>query len=56
MFKNSESLRIVHKIQEKIHEETKGMNAEEKVAYINQHADEVAQKYGLKLRKVSHIR
>lgn len=55
MFRDSKSLKMVHDIQEKIYEKTKHMTSAEKIAYINKAADEVEKKYGLKLRKASHV-
>ena len=53
MYKEPESMRMIHKIQEKIYEETKHMTSEEKNAYIRKGAEELKKKYGLKLKKVS---
>lgn len=54
MYKESESLRKLHKIREQMYEETKHMTAEEKIVYINSAADAVEKKYGFKLRKATH--
>ena len=55
MYKEPEPMRMIHAIQEKIYEETKHMTAEEQIAYIHKGAEEFKKKYGLKLRKASHV-
>ena len=55
MYNGSESMRELHKIREQMHEKTKHMSVEEKIAYINQKAEEAEKKYGLKLRKASRV-
>lgn len=56
MRRESQGMNELHKIREQIHEETKDMNIEEKIAYINKEADEVEKKYGLNLRKTLRVR
>lgn len=55
MYQEPEPMREIHKIREQMHEEMKGMTAKEKVAYIHKCAEEAEKKYGLKLRKASHV-
>jgi hypothetical protein len=54
MSKEPEAMRMIHKIQEEIYEDTKHMTVVEKVAYINKEAREAEKKYGLHLRKAAH--
>jgi len=44
-------MREIHEIQEKIYEEEKGMNAEEKIKVLHKEAEEARKKYGLKIKK-----
>ena len=45
------AMREIHEIQEKIYEEEKGMNAEEKIKVLHKEAEEARKKYGLKIKK-----
>ncbi|MFQ5835443.1 MAG: hypothetical protein ACE5HR_05945 [bacterium] len=56
MYKESETMRQIHQIQEKIYEETRHMTVEEKIEYINKTAEEVEEKYSLNLKKVLPVR
>ena len=56
MYKESEAMREIHKIQEKLYEEMRGMTDKEQVAYINKIAEEAERKYNLNLRKVTHVK
>lgn len=54
MYRESEAMREIHKIQEKLYEEMKYMTDKQQVEYINRRAAEVEKKYNLNLRKVAH--
>lgn len=56
MYRESESMNELHKIREQMHEDTKNMTIEEKIAYINKVADEANKKYDLHLRKAANAR
>lgn len=56
MYKEPEPMRQIHQIQEKIYEETKHMSGKEFIAYIHRCAEEAKKKYGLNLRKATHIK
>ncbi|MDO8749049.1 MAG: hypothetical protein Q7J72_08065 [Candidatus Omnitrophota bacterium] len=56
MFKEPKPMREIHEIQEKIYEEHKNMTSKEKLAAIHSESEEAAKKYGLSLRKVSHVK
>lgn len=47
----SEDLREIHEIREKIYEETKHLSPEERAEQTNKIGREVAEKYGLKIRQ-----
>jgi predicted neutral ceramidase superfamily lipid hydrolase len=51
MYKEPEAMREIHKIQEKIHEETKHMTPKEYIKYIHRAAERTKKKYGLRFRK-----
>jgi|GEM_PF-1277578 hypothetical protein len=54
MSKEPEAMRMIHKIQEEIYEDTKHMTVAQKVAYINKEAQELEKNYNLHLRKTAH--
>lgn len=55
MHKEPEAMRQIHEIQEKIYEKTKNMTKEEFLKYVHKSAEEAKKKYGIKLRKPSHV-
>lgn len=56
MFKEPKPMKEIHKIQEKLYEEQKKMSDKEKLAALHREAEETEKKYGLTLRKVSHVK
>jgi len=50
-YKEPESMREVHEMQLKVHEEMKGLTFEEKVAKMHKTAQHMMKKYGLKFKK-----
>ncbi|MFA4888436.1 MAG: hypothetical protein WC628_02525 [Candidatus Omnitrophota bacterium] len=56
MLKEPRPMREIHEIQEKLYEERKKMSSEEKIAAIHLEAEEAEKKFGLTLRKVSHVK
>lgn len=56
MLKELKPMREIHEIQERIYEEHKNMTSKEKLAAIHRESEEAAKKYGLALRKVSHVK
>lgn len=51
MFKESESMRRIHRIRERMYEETRGMTVKEYLDYVHKAALHADKKYGLKLKK-----
>lgn len=56
MLKEPKPMREIHEIQEKLYEERKRMSRKEKLAAIHREAEEAKKKYGLVLRKASHVK
>jgi len=54
MYRETEAMKEIHRIQEKIYEETKGMSNQEEINYIHKNALELEKKYGFKLKKAAH--
>jgi hypothetical protein len=54
MFRESESIKELHIIREKMYENTKHMSGKEFIEYIHKKAEGMEKKYGLKLAKASH--
>lgn len=55
MYKEPKPMREIHEIQERLYEEQKNMTDEKKLEALHREAEEAKRKYGLKLRKVSHV-
>ncbi len=55
MYKEPKPMKEIHEIQEKIYEEMKNMTDKEKIETIRREVEKTEKKYGLKLRKVSHV-
>ncbi len=49
--KETEAMREIHEIRERLYEEEKHLSRKEKVAKIRREAQEACEKYGLKFRK-----
>lgn len=56
MLKEPRPMREIHKIQEKIYKEQKNMTDKEKLEALHREAEEAEKKYGLSLKKVSHVK
>ncbi len=56
MIDEPKAMQEIHEIRQKLYEKTKGMTTQEFIAYMHQAAEEAAQKYGLKLRRLSKHR
>lgn len=50
--KEPKAMAEIHKIREKMYYETRGMTESEKRGYFNKKAENLKQKYGLKLRTI----
>lgn len=50
MFKEPKAMREIHKIQEKIYEEEKGLTSAQRVGRVKEEARKFMEKYGLKSR------
>ena len=48
MFKEPKAMREIHKIQEKLYEERKGLTAEQEIRLIRDNAQKMKEKYGIK--------
>ena len=48
MFKEPKAMREIHKIQEKLYEERKGLTSEQEIRLIRENARKMKEKYGLK--------
>lgn len=55
MYKEPRPMREIHEIQEKLYEEEKGLSAKERIAKIHKEAQEAIKKYGIKLKRPSHV-
>ena len=55
MYKEPEAMREIHRIREKMYEETKGMTVKEYLNYIHKAAKAAEKKYGLKLKKATKV-
>lgn len=56
MYKEPKPMREIHKIQERISDEEKRMTDKEKLDAIYRESEEAEKKYGLSLKKVSHVK
>ena len=50
MFKEPKAMREIHKIQEKLYEERKGLSAEQEIRLIRENARKVREQYGIKFK------
>ena len=48
MFKEPKAMREIHKIQEKLYEERKGLTDEQEIRLIKESAQKIKGKYGIK--------
>ncbi len=48
--KETEAMREIHEIRERLYEEEKGLSVTEKIAKIKRESREATEKYGLKFR------
>ncbi|MCB4792743.1 MAG: hypothetical protein LHV68_12785 [Elusimicrobia bacterium] len=53
-YKEPESMREIHEIRLKLHEEEKNLSIEEKIAKIHKEAQEAIKKYGIKFKTKKH--
>ena len=51
MYKETEAMKDVHRIQEKIYDETKNMSVRDELDYIRRNSREVQEIYGFTLKK-----
>ena len=56
MYKEPKPLKEIHRIQEKLHNEEKGLSSKEKIKLIHCEAEEARKKYGFVLKKVSYAK
>jgi hypothetical protein len=50
MFKEPKAMREIHKIQEKLYEERKGLSDEQEIRLIRENARKLMEKYGFRSR------
>ncbi|MEW5759124.1 MAG: hypothetical protein AB1755_06665 [Candidatus Omnitrophota bacterium] len=55
MYREPRPMQEIHKIQEKIYEETKDLSDRKLIEYFHRKAESAERKLGLKLRKATHI-
>lgn len=55
MYKEPETMREIHRIQERLYEKMKDMTDREQVEYINRIAEKTERKYNLQLKKVHRV-
>lgn len=55
MYKEPKPMREIHEIREKLYEENKGLSHKEHIAKIHKEAEEAIKKYGIKLKRPSHV-
>ena len=48
MFKEPKAMREIHKIQEKLYEERKGLTVDQEIRLIRENARKIKAKYGIK--------
>ena len=48
MFREPKAMREIHKIQEKLYEERKGLTSEQEIRLIRENAQIMKEKYGIK--------
>ena len=53
MYKEPKPMQEIHKIQERLYEEEKGLSSEERIKKIHKEAKKAIKKYGLKLKVIS---
>ena len=51
MYKEPKPMQEIHKIQEQLYEETRGLSGKEIIEKYRREAEEVIKKYGLKFKK-----
>ncbi len=54
MFRESESMKRLHKVRERMYKETKGMSVKEYLNYIHKASKDAEKRYGLKIHRVTH--
>ena len=55
MYKEPKPMREIHEIREKLYEENKNLSHKEHIAKVHREAEAAIKKYGLKLKKASHV-
>jgi len=53
MRKESEPMKEIHQIQEKLFDEEKNLSSQERISKLHKEAAEIVKKYGLKLKSAS---
>jgi hypothetical protein len=56
MYKEPRPMKEIHEIQEKIYEEQKHIGDKGKLNALHREAEETEKKYGIALRKISHVK
>lgn len=51
MYKEPKAMQEIHKIQEQLYEERRGLSDKEVIGKVRQEAEEVIKQYGLKFKK-----
>ena len=51
MYKEPKSMREIHKIQEKLYEERKGLTSGQEIRLIRENARRIREKYGIKSKE-----
>lgn len=54
MYNEPKPMREIHEIQERLYEEEKNLSAKDRIAKIHKEAQELINKYGLKLKIRTH--
>ena len=55
MYQEPEPMRKLHEIRLKLYEENKNLTYEEHVAKVHKEAEDFIKKYGIKVKRASHI-
>ncbi|HLG29110.1 MAG TPA: hypothetical protein VI387_02770 [Candidatus Brocadiales bacterium] len=55
MCQEPKPMKEIHKIREKLYEENKHLSHEEHIAKVHKEAEEAIKKYGIKIKRASHV-
>ncbi len=56
MYQEPEPMKRIHEIRLKLYEENKNLSPEERAAKVHREIEEYIKKYGLKVKRASHLK